>query len=43
MSEEKKAGCARPTGGLVGESPKKKTEKEISNNKMEGIRMIKVG
>jgi peroxiredoxin (alkyl hydroperoxide reductase subunit C) len=43
MGEEIKAGCARPTGGLVGEYVKKETEKEISNNNMEGVRMIKVG
>ena len=42
MGEEIKAGCARPTGGPVGEPEKSKTEKEISNKK-EGVKMIKVG
>ena len=43
MGEEIKAGCARPTGGPVGEPVKKEIEKENSNNKTEGVKMIKVG
>jgi peroxiredoxin (alkyl hydroperoxide reductase subunit C) len=44
MGEEIKAGCARPTGGPVGEPEKKVAGKEISNNNnIEGVKMIKVG
>jgi peroxiredoxin (alkyl hydroperoxide reductase subunit C) len=42
MGEEIKAGCARPTGGPVGESEERKTEEEITTIK-EGVKMIKVG
>jgi len=42
MGEEIKAGCARPTGGPVGESAETKTEIETTTNK-EKVRMIKVG
>jgi peroxiredoxin (alkyl hydroperoxide reductase subunit C) len=42
MAKEVKAGCARPTGGPVGEEPKKENE---SNEKtiVEEKPMIKVG
>ncbi len=42
MGEEIKAGCARPTGGPVGEPEKSKTEKNIQTIN-EGVKMIKVG
>jgi peroxiredoxin (alkyl hydroperoxide reductase subunit C) len=42
MGEEIKAGCARPTGGPVGEPEQTKTEKDITTKK-EGVKMIKVG
>lgn len=42
MAEEFKPGCARPTGGPVGEKPKKEVEKEIIIEKKE-TGMIKVG
>lgn len=42
MEEEIKVGCARPTGGPVGEPPAEETKKEDSPN-MEGKTMIKVG
>ena len=42
MAEEFKPGCARPTGGPVGETPKKEIEKEIKILKEEKA-MIKVG
>ena len=42
MGEEIKAGCARPTGGPVGESTIAKTGKDIQTIK-EGVKMIKVG
>jgi peroxiredoxin (alkyl hydroperoxide reductase subunit C) len=42
MGEEIKAGCARPTGGPVGEPVGTKSEKEITTIE-EGIEMIKVG
>lgn len=42
MAEELKAGCARPTGGPVGETiPEQKNEKD--NAKKESINMIQVG
>ena len=42
MGEELKAGCARPTGGLVGGTfPEKKPENEAP--KKEVARMIQVG
>ena len=42
MGKEIKAGCARPTGGTVGESEERKTEEEITIKK-EGVKMIRVG
>lgn len=42
MGEEIKAGCARTTGGPVGESAVTNTEKDITTIK-EGVQMIKVG
>ena len=42
MPEEIKAGCARPTGGPVGEEPVKKKE-EIQAPEKEERSMIKVG
>ena len=43
MAEQKKVGCARPTGGPVGESAEQaETEKEQKNVK-EVKQMIKVG
>jgi len=43
MAEELKAGCARPTGGPVGEetAPEKTPEKD--NEKKEVMNMIQVG
>ncbi len=42
MEEDINVGCARPTGGPVGEAPKDKTEKEEISYKEE-IKMIRVG
>jgi hypothetical protein len=42
MAEEIKAGCARPTGGPVGEPVKSKTKKEKEIVEEEA-KMIKVG
>ncbi|MBW1642530.1 MAG: redoxin domain-containing protein [Deltaproteobacteria bacterium] len=43
MAEELKAGCARPTGGPVGEkAPEQKLEKD-NNNEKEVMSMIQVG
>ncbi len=42
MGEEIKAGCARPTGGPVGEPEETKAKEEIITQK-EGVKMIKVG
>jgi len=42
MPEEFKPGCARPTGGPVGDAPKNEIEKEIKIKKEERG-MIKVG
>jgi len=42
MPEEIKAGCARPTGGPVGEEPKAPTPVEEGPRKEEKV-MIKVG
>jgi peroxiredoxin (alkyl hydroperoxide reductase subunit C) len=42
MSEEIKAGCARPTGGLVGDPVEKEEQKEGPSLK-EDKSMIKVG
>ena len=43
MGEEIKAGCARPTGGLVGEQPKEENSKKLETTNKEGVQMIKVG
>jgi len=42
MEEEVKVGCARPTGGPVGEPTSEKTETKEPIIK-EGLKMIKVG
>jgi len=42
MPEEIAVGCARPTGGPVGEEQEKKPQKE-NNLKKEEVQMIKVG
>ena len=42
MTEELKAGCARPTGGPVGEETPEQTSEKI-NTKKENISMIQVG
>jgi peroxiredoxin (alkyl hydroperoxide reductase subunit C) len=42
MGEEIKAGCARPTGGLIGEPADTDKKKEIIIKKEE-VKMIKVG
>ena len=42
MAEELKAGCARPTGGPVGEVIPEETSERI-NTKKEDISMIQVG
>jgi peroxiredoxin (alkyl hydroperoxide reductase subunit C) len=41
MAEEMKVGCARPTGGPVGETAQIKEEKKLEKKKEEN--MIKVG
>lgn len=43
MPEEIKAGCARPTGGPVGETPETVSSPEKEPAKEEGKVMIKVG
>lgn len=43
MAEEIKAGCARPTGGPVGEPEKPETKEEPVSLKKEMASMIKVG
>jgi len=43
MAEEIKAGCARPTGGPVGEEIEVKEEEKKKVTKKEGGKMIKVG
>ncbi len=44
MAEELKAGCARPTGGPVGEAtPEQTTETENKVEKKEVMSMIQVG
>jgi peroxiredoxin (alkyl hydroperoxide reductase subunit C) len=42
MAEEMEVGCARPTGGPVGESDEEKTEPS-SESKKEVVSMIQVG
>ena len=43
MAKEIKAGCARPTGGPVGEPEKPKNTEETISFKKEMASMIKVG
>jgi peroxiredoxin (alkyl hydroperoxide reductase subunit C) len=43
MPEEMKAGCARPTGGPVGEEPEETTPETIPSTKQEVGSMIHVG
>jgi peroxiredoxin (alkyl hydroperoxide reductase subunit C) len=43
MSEENPAGCARPTGGLVGEEENISTEKNTDTANKETKKMIMVG
>jgi peroxiredoxin (alkyl hydroperoxide reductase subunit C) len=43
MTKEVKAGCARPTGGPVGEPEPDEMSKEIEIKKKEGKSMIQVG
>jgi peroxiredoxin (alkyl hydroperoxide reductase subunit C) len=43
MAEEIKAGCARPTGGLVGETPDAETRLPLEPPAKEAVAMIKVG
>jgi len=43
MAEEMKVGCARPTGGPVGEVVQPAAEKEDAVPKKEVMRMIRVG
>ena len=42
MSEEKSAGCARPTGGPVGEKVEKSKQEQTTQNKEEKT-MVMVG
>ena len=43
MSEEMAIGCARPTGGPVGESTEEETTQEKTTIKKEALKMIHVG
>ena len=43
MEEESKVGCARPTGGPVGDPAEEKKEKPEKDIKKEKPKMIKVG
>ncbi|MBZ4672467.1 MAG: peroxiredoxin [Deferribacteraceae bacterium] len=43
MAEEIKGGCARPTGGPVGEEPKQGIEQESLSSNVEVRKMIMVG
>ncbi|MBD3289197.1 redoxin domain-containing protein [candidate division KSB1 bacterium] len=43
MEEESKVGCARPTGGPVGEPAEEKIEEQKEPLKKEAPEMIKVG
>lgn len=43
MEEESKVGCARPTGGPVGEPAEENTNKSENEIKKEKPKMIKVG
>ncbi len=41
--EEIKAGCARPTGGLVGEEPSQEKTPEMAEGKKEVKSMVMIG
>ena len=43
MVEEIKAGCARPTGGLVGEEPSPEETSEMIEGKKEVKSMVMIG
>jgi len=43
MGEDIKVGCARPTGGLVGESPDAEVAAPKESPSKEAVAMIKVG
>lgn len=43
MGEDIKVGCARPTGGLVGETPNAETSSPKDVPAKEAVAMIKVG
>lgn len=43
MAEQQKAGCARPTGGLVGQKKTQEKEQETAAPAMEVRKMIQVG
>lgn len=43
MGEEIKVGCARPTGGPVGETVKSEDTESVSEEKKEVTSMIRVG
>jgi len=43
MAKEAKVGCARPTGGPVGEKPLEETTKETSKEEKEVKSMVQVG
>ena len=43
LAEEIKAGCARPTGGLVGEEPVQEKTPDLSEGKKEVKSMVMIG
>ena len=43
MAEKAKVGCARPTGGLVGQSKERAEEKQAPQSAQEVKKMIQVG
>lgn len=43
MAEEAAVGCARPTGGPVGEEPKEKVKEKTDAAAKEAVKMIHVG
>jgi peroxiredoxin (alkyl hydroperoxide reductase subunit C) len=43
MADEKPIGCARPTGGVVGESPEKKEAPAQPASEQGEINMVRVG
>ena len=43
MAEEIKAGCARPTGGLVGEESSQEKTSEMTERKKEVRSMVMIG